>query len=205
MIIQMPDTSGLETKITEYSSYPEIRNVSDYVKSAEALVGIKALRVEIEGTFNPIIKAADALTSSIRKTRDGLAAPLDSARKSIEGGRIAFEAAREMDRMRATVEQSTPVDEMDAMGFDDPSSVVPFHAPVMPDLPKTPGVSSSGRWSAEIYDFSQLVKAVADGKAPIECLLPNQPFINRMAQTSRTTMNVPGVRPVHKKFTSVRS
>ena len=74
----------------------------------------------------------------------------------------------------------------------------------MPSVPKTPGVSKSQRWYAEVVSLLDLVKAVAEGKAPVECLEANMPVLNKLATASRSMMKIPGVVAKTKPVTMVR-
>lgn len=54
--------------------------------------------------------------------------------------------------------------------------------------------STRAHWSARVDDFRKLVDAVARGEADIDCLLPNQPFLNGQARLKkRADLALPGV------------
>lgn len=60
--------------------------------------------------------------------------------------------------------------------------------------PKVAGISTRKNWKAEVVDVLALVKAVAEGKAPLELIAPNMTVINRYAKASEDKLNIPGVR-----------
>ena len=54
----------------------------------------------------------------------------------------------------------------------------------------------AGSWHAEVVDLLALVRAVADGSAPLAALLPNQEFLDREAARVQGELTLPGVRPI---------
>ncbi len=81
------------------------------------------------------------------------------------------------------------------------------HAPapvVMPDTPKVKGLSKRQKWSAEVTDFEALVKAVAEGKAPITLLKVDQTALNGMARSLKDALNIPGIRAVAENVLASR-
>jgi len=49
-----------------------------------------------------------------------------------------------------------------------------------------------------------LVRAVAEGKAHINCLSPNMVFLNSLAKSYKDTLNLPGVKSVGEDNLSTR-
>lgn len=71
--------------------------------------------------------------------------------------------------------------------------------------PKVEGVGFRDVWTAEVIDLLALVRAVAAGQAPITLLQVNTTALNGMARSLKGAMNVPGVRTVSSRATSVRT
>jgi len=72
-----------------------------------------------------------------------------------------------------------------------------------------PAVQSGGsftttRWSAEVVNIMALIKAVAEGKAPVDCLLPNTSLLNKLAIHQKEKFSIPGVKAISKTDVSVR-
>ena len=76
----------------------------------------------------------------------------------------------------------------------------PLPAPVT----KSQGISSRKQWEAEVYDEAELLLAVHSGKAPTNCVMKNQVFLNSLARAAKTTLAIPGVG-MFRKITSVRT
>jgi len=67
--------------------------------------------------------------------------------------------------------------------------------------PETPKVKLEGAtvveyWHAEVTNFRELVKAVANGQADLDCLEPNITVLNGLARRLKKEMAVPGVKAV---------
>jgi hypothetical protein len=67
--------------------------------------------------------------------------------------------------------------------------------------PETPKVELEGAtvktfWHAEVVDVMKLIKAVANGQAPSNCLIPDMTVLNGLARSLKGQMNYPGVRAV---------
>ncbi len=60
-------------------------------------------------------------------------------------------------------------------------------------------------WSAEITDLAELVKACAEGKAPLALLQPDMPTLNGMARSLKERFNIPGVKAVSEQSVAARS
>jgi len=49
-------------------------------------------------------------------------------------------------------------------------------------------------YSAEVTDLIQLVNAICRNEVSIECVLPNQPYLNQLARQKRDSFKIPGVK-----------
>lgn len=66
--------------------------------------------------------------------------------------------------------------------------------------PKVEGLSYRENWNAEVTDKLALIKAVADGKAPLAYVEPNYTVLNQAARAIKQDLNaIPGVRAVMTK------
>ena len=63
---------------------------------------------------------------------------------------------------------------------------------------KVAGQSVSENWVAEITDLSALVKAIADGRAPIIFVTADMTALNKQAKAVKNTLAYPGVKFVNK-------
>lgn len=59
---------------------------------------------------------------------------------------------------------------------------------------KAEGVSYRDVWGAEVTCLSELVKAVAEGKVPLNAIQANEPWLGRWARLTEGTESIPGVK-----------
>lgn len=83
----------------------------------------------------------------------------------------------------------------------------PVFVPVVPApaRPAAAGVSFRDNWTAVVDDLPALVKAVADGKAAITLLQPNQTALNGVARSLKAALAIPGVRAVNERIAAQRN
>jgi F0F1-type ATP synthase membrane subunit b/b' len=70
--------------------------------------------------------------------------------------------------------------------------------------PQAAGVSVRKVWKAEVLDIGKLVKAIADGKAPLVCVEPNESQCNKLAAAFGGQNPPPGLRFYQDEQTSAR-
>ena len=71
---------------------------------------------------------------------------------------------------------------------------------------KVAGISGRVSYSAEVIDLLELVKAVAAGKAPIECVLADAKFLNAQARAFKKAGQLfPGVMAVAERSIAARA
>ena len=77
-------------------------------------------------------------------------------------------------------------------------------APVLPAAPKVEGVTSSGRWKAEVTDLKALCRAVAEGKVMAELVEPNMSLLNKLATQLKEGFDIPGVKATRETAISFK-
>jgi hypothetical protein len=76
--------------------------------------------------------------------------------------------------------------------------VVPAPVVVEKTVPAGYGGATRRTWGAEVFDKLALVKAVAEGKAPLEAVEASGPVLNGMARALKGALSIPGVRAVER-------
>lgn len=189
-----------------------IQTAEHYQEAGELLKVVKGLRAEVDASFDPIIsKAHDAHKEAIAQKRK-VEAPLAEAEAILKPRIAAYLNAEEQCRQdeelrlqRQAIEEARQRQLENAAILDDIGATAeanalleetPAVAPVILQraAPKVSGVSMSKRYSAEIVNLMDLVKAVAAGKAPIQCLQADLVFLNRQAVAMKQALAYPGVR-----------
>jgi len=70
---------------------------------------------------------------------------------------------------------------------------------VASEIPKSKESHIRETWSAEVIDLETLFRGIRDGKAPLQCLMPDMTFLNGQARAYKQSLSIPGVRAVSKK------
>lgn len=182
---------------------------------------------EVKDTFDPICDAAHKAHKAAVEKRSKYLDPLTAAHKSVKGLMSAWDAEQDRIRLaeqrrleeiarkeaeeRALLEAIAAEEEAKRNGatqeeaaqeaaaiIDEPVQVAPVVIPKA--VPKMQGGPVYREiWSAECVDIVMLCRAVAEGKASRECVLPNMPTLNKMATALKSTMNIPGVRAASRR------
>lgn len=195
---------------------------SDLETASQLRQMAKATQKDVESYHDPKIKQANAVVKLWRDQRDKILAPVIAGLKVLDfkidsfakerDRRLAEERRRleEEAKKRNENELMAQAERMSELGFPEEAErilerpTVPAVAIPAPVAPKTEGLSFREDWSAECYDMALLVSAVAKGEASLNLLLPNGPAINALGRTMKSTLNVPGIRPVVKKVPVTR-
>ncbi len=191
--------------------------------AAELLRDIKTLRDEIAASTDPVIEAAHRAHKAALAQRKQLEAPLLAAEITIKGRLSAYVTEQERLRRIAEAEAAAAARKLEedrrlaeaealaAAGEAEEAERVldePMPAPPPPAVaravPRTEGVATRETWSAEVTDLAALVRAIAEGKAPLPLVLPNLPALNSQAKSLRGAMAIPGVRAVCRRDVAVR-
>lgn len=207
----------LETRVV---SVPErartisITNNAQYEEAAEILKTIKGLRAEIDSTFNPIIAKAHEAHKEAIEQKKKVDAPLVEAETLLKPRMAAY--LQEQERIRREEElrlqkqaqeeaerlQLEEAAALDSVGETAAANALLDEAPYVPPViaprvtPRVSGISMRHTWSAEVMDLAALLKAIVAGRAPIQCIQPNQAFLNQQARSLKNALNWPGVRAV---------
>lgn len=115
--------------------------------------------------------------------------------KADEARRVAEEAARkeaEEAQLRAAEALQKEGLSAAAEAVLDAPVVIPKVEVAAPE--KAEGVSYRDVWGAEVVDLMTLVKAVADGKAPLGAIQANDAYLGQWARMSKGTETLPGVK-----------
>lgn len=208
--------------IPERARNLKISTNADYLGACELVKTIKALRAEIASSFEPIrTKAHQAWKEAIRQ-QDKVEAPLEEGERRVKAVIALWlteqERLRKQEELR--LQQQAQAEEerrqlenaviLDDLGETDEANRLLDEKVEAPAIvlgrftPQVQGVSMSQRYSAEVTNLMDLVKAVAQGKAPIQCLKADQVFLNRQAVAMRTAMSYPGVRLKKESSVGVR-
>jgi len=109
--------------------------------------------------------------------------------------------ADEIARKKAEDKQFEEAELLSSLGLHEAADEAMDAAPVIERTivaapQKAQGTSIRDYYSAEVTDLPTLVKAVAEGKAPIEAVQANMTYLNGKARLEKGSMKIPGVQAV---------
>lgn len=97
-----------------------------------------------------------------------------------------------------------PLDEADAHEKQLRKDYYALTADAGEEKPKADGLTVRENWKHEVTDFEALVKAVAEGKENINCLLPNDKLFGAQVKVLKDQFVVTGVKAVRDFSDAVR-
>jgi hypothetical protein len=198
----------------------QVANQHDYDLAADVLANVKKRYKELDAERKEITKPIDdakkrvmelfnAPLSLLKKAEDALKRLMidytnEQERKAREEQlrlqRIAEKAAEEekkkLEAKIARAEASGKEEKAENLK-EELESVEPISVPVIaPQVEKPKGISYKDKWSAIVVDFSKL---------PDEYKLPNQSALDKVAQATKGSIAIPGVKFESEKILSSRS
>lgn len=200
----------------------KVTDGSTYQQAAELLVGIKALRGEVNETFDPIIADAHKAHKTACEKKRAADAPLLEAETilkrsmsdyNVEQERLRLEEQRRLEEQARREEEDRRLAEAAALekeGHDTncPELVVEaervLEQPVMTApvqvaraVPKVAGIVHRENWSARVTSLIALVRFIATHPEHVNLIQPNQAALNSLARSMKANLRIDGVQPVN--------
>lgn len=197
-----PETVLLIQKTAEYENFSiTLKSTQDRITAADQLAKIKGLAKDLDAVrkemkkpfddggkkvqeqFNPKISMLEKAENILKQAM--LAYDAEAERKQREAEAKAQEEARkksESMQAKAEVMREKGKDELaDALEQNAETIIAaPVVAPVIAPV-KTSGTSTRKTYKAKVVDLMALVKAVAEGKAPLNVITADQSVLDKMA------------------------
>jgi len=203
-------------KITDDSSYQAVcqrlKNASANIKVIESY--LKPLKEQRYAAWKRLTTLEAKLTGPLQdiKTRDSRlvgAYQLEQQRKAQEEQRkaqLAAEEAAAAARVAQAEQLATEGRVAEGLALLDGPEAIPEAVYIAPTTPKVQGVSAPRlTYAVEVYSLTELVKAVADGRAPLGVLEANQSALNKMASALKTGFAMPGCKLTTTASSSTRT
>ena len=198
-----------------------IRTADEFRAAGEFLVNVKTALGEIEQLCDPSIEAAHRSHKAALAVKAKLAGPLLEAEKIVKPLMATYNAEQERRRQeeqrRLQEEAKRKAEDerlelaLQAEKAGDAQSAeeliaAPVEAPlvVVRSETKAEGVSFRENWKAMVVDLKTLVRAVADGTAPLAAIVPNQSFLDSQAKALKAELSYPGVKAYNETIVSGR-
>jgi hypothetical protein len=222
-----PEVGSLNREADDWMDRARTLVVNDqesYDAAGEALHAIARFRKKVEALYAPMKQKTRAAWQAIVDSEKGLLDRAVKADAHLRPAWTAFDeelqrrqrlAQLEAERQAREAEEAQRLEEaaeLEAMGETEEAEAVlsraatPVTVVAPPIAPRTAGISAPIRWKVdERVELMVLVKAVAAGKAPLQCVKPDLPYLNRRASADKDQLRIPGVRVVCVKGTAVRA
>lgn len=199
-----------------------ITDAPSFERAGSFLRTVKALRAEVESVFGPIVSSAHATWKHSIAQRKRVEDPMIEAESIVKRSIAAYHAEQERvmrEEQRRREEEARRQEEerrlaeaieIEALGDAEEAERVlsePSFAPPPPPLmpQRVAGISTREAWSARVVNLRELVRAVSDGKAPIEALKADMTTLNQMARALKGSLSIPGVEPTCETSVSARA
>lgn len=196
--------------VTLADSYA-VTTVAAYEAGADDLKQIKAAQKRLEelrtGMTGP-------LNASLKRINDFFRAPaqkLQNAEGKIKRALMAFsqeqerirreaqakaeaETRREQERLAKLAAKAEAAGKLEKAELLEQRAATVVAPIVQMEQPKVAGLSTREAWHAECTDLMALVKAIAEGKAPLSLVIANDKLIGQQARALKHDFTVPGIR-----------
>jgi len=215
------------TDVVQQANGFVIKTQEDYDRVSAFLVGVKKLIKKVGEAFDPIVEANHKAWKTAVAQRKEQLDPLESAERIVKARGVEF--LTEQERIRAEAERKAREEaeaaerkrraELEAQAKRHEANgnlekaeqrremaeqVFVAPRPVVAGAIKAEGQSLKEVWSAEVVNLAALVKAVAEGRAPITLVMADQTALNKQAKATKDAFPIPGVRFFSTKQMSVR-
>lgn len=144
--------------------------------------------------------AAEAQARGDREARQRAEKALKEAQATaLAAVKAARDAAANATKLetRAAASEQRGAERVEMLNQQAASVVAPI---AQVDIPKVTGLTSRKNYKAKVTDLMVLVKAVAEGKAPLAYVLANDSVLDKMAKALKQQMNIPGVELVEESI-----
>jgi len=193
-----------------------VRDAGSYQAAGETWKELTGLEKRIKAYWEDDVETARNLHKSLVAKRDAMLVPVGEQKNALRLGMKTFEDEQERARRAAQAAaeaEARRIAEEAALaravaleaGGNKAAAEAVMAAPVVPapvvvekTVPAGFGGATRRTWGAEVFDKLALVKAVAEGKAPLEAVEASGPVLNGMARALKGALSIPGVRAVER-------
>jgi hypothetical protein len=176
---------------------PMRKSAEDAKKAIMAKINLMKLDASGDNNAKAAFRALSAKASKYRQEQDRI------RREEAEKVRQEQIKQEEAARVAAALKAEKMGDNELAEAIVEEPVYVPPAKPA--ETPKTKGVSYKELWKHEVINLGVLVKAVAEGKAPLQALQPNDTFLSNQARAMKTESLYPGVRAYPERKPNIRT
>lgn len=199
-----------------------VRDAESFEAAGQQRLALKRYLARVDEICDPAIRAGHDAHKAALAVKAKLTDPAKALDADLQRKRVTWQEAeqRRLDEIARQAEAAQRKAEEDARLAEaaaaeqagdhaqaDAIIEAPmFVAPVIAQAPpKTAGIATRTTWSARVTDFAALVRAVAEGKAPLTALKADQTVLNGLARSMREHLRIPGIQAVPTVGEAVRA
>lgn len=217
-----PSADELQTKaltVAEQAKALRVADAAGFAKAGDTLKVIKGMAAEIVDFFAPLKKKAHEAHKALTAAETKQLAPLAEAERTLKAAMVTYQAEedrkRRAEELRLQEEARRRAEDdalLEAIALEESGEkeaaeaiiAAPVVAPVVMLRPaaRVEGVTFRETWRAEVTDALTLVRAVAEGKAPLACITVNTSFLDGQARALKGAFAIPGARAIAEKVVS---
>ena len=157
----------------------------------------------LSSRYSAFRRAEEERAAAERRAKEKAAQEQERQRLQAEADAIALEAqaakdaaaqAASADEAQALTVQAAQLQQEAAAVRVEAQTVEAPVLPVRSTVAHVKGPAVRANWQHEVDDVLALVKAVAAGQAPLECVIPNETYLRARAKADKGTCRIAGVR-----------
>lgn len=226
-IIETPDTTEISTRAEDLIASvgravidsPETEN-----KGGDLLKMLKTIKAKAEEDRKTITGPINAALKAINAKYKLVTVPVDGAIKDLNQKMVTYkmevqrkiQEQERIEREKREAEALEKAAELEADGKDEAASELVEMAEnaseKTQEAVKSQTVRSdhgatttmTDKWSAQVVDLRALCQAIVDGKADVNCVMENQPHLNKLAKSMKDELKIPGVAAVNNPVLTSR-
>src|SRR3990167_2714740 len=207
--IAIPETEPLEKEhsplLAQSRAITVIPDAPTYEQAALCKRALSGRRLFILDFFKPMKTSIDVAKKTVLDRERLVLAPIQTEESRIGGLLVSYDDEQEKRRQREqkAVQENAQIAEAEqheALGDHVAADQALegkglVNLVVAKETPKVEGLTYRETWAATVTDKLTLIKAVADGKAPLAFVEPNYTVLNQAARAMKEELNLtPGVK-----------
>jgi ATP-dependent Clp protease ATP-binding subunit ClpA len=196
--------------VTTFSSF-RIVTAEDYSLSGSQLKQVKDAQKKLDTLRKSITRPIDAAKAAVMDLFRAPESKLNQAETSIKRAMVAFqqeqqrlraeeqrkadEAARkEREKLEAQAAKATASGKVEKAEQLEQRAATVVAPVIQREAPKVAGINTREVWKAECTDLKALVKAIAEGRAPLSLVIANDKVIGAQARSLKGDFVCDGIR-----------
>jgi len=192
----------LQKTLSLHRSAPCLTIQCNLLQDAHTNQPLDVAKKEIMAEFNPILELLESAEKVIKSASIEYLNEMEMVRIANEAAAAEL-ARKEQEKLLAKAEK------MAEKGNEERAQALEIQAATVVAAPVSAPKIASGQsvrktYKAECVNLLAIVKAVSEGRAPLQCLMPDEKFLNKQASAFMDDFNIDGCKLVIDQVLSKR-